>query len=87
MKLYRKLQSTVPEPVFTTLDNNFTPMERATAKELKDRLKKASDEMDANPGVASYEAAYKTAERIYQKFLDDAGSSRKKNTVTVYRKR
>lgn len=57
-----------------SMDNDLDPKDRATVKELKEKLAKASDEMDDHPGAASYEAAFKAAQKQYDDFLDTVGT-------------
>jgi len=55
-----------------TNENDFDPKDRATLRELKDALAKASDDMDDHPGAAKYEAAYRAAEDTYNDFIEKA---------------
>ena len=73
MKLYRAL-------------NDFDPKDRATLKELKAALAKASDEMDDHPGIAKYEAAYKAAEKTYNDFLEKAKTVKSNSKFVLRRK-
>lgn len=58
------------EHAYNAKKNDLDPKDRATLKQLKDALQKASDEMDDHPGAAKYEAAYKAAEKQYNDFVE-----------------
>ena len=55
-------------------ENDLSPADRAKLQELRAALKKASDEMDANPDEAKYEKAYLAAEDTYNDFVEKVTS-------------
>ena len=60
-------------------ENDLDPKDREKIKQLRDALKRASDEMDDHEGAPKYEAAFKAAQKDYDDFMDNVKPVDRKN--------
>ena len=61
------------------IENDLDPKDKATIRDLRAKLEKASDEMDDHEGAPKYEAAFKAAQKAYDDFLDKVKSANRTN--------